>query len=300
MKQKIEKDSFFKSVGVILSGTVFAQAVTLFVAPLITRLYSPSEFGLFAVYISVMAIIVVLGSLRYEMAILLPRKRRDAYSILILCFLIAMPISILVFAVLSYLSFSSLQISAYFLFLPFAFFATVGCQILTKWQLREKKFHRIAVSRVAQSSLTAAVQLSFFKGGPLGLIAAHFLGQVIQFIILKKNAVFARDVFRENKKRLEEVAFRYRRFPLFDTSYAVFFAAGQQSPTVLLGLMFGPSAAGLYALSERVLSAPLNVIGGAVGSVFFSHVSDSTSVLERNQMNGFLGPVVMKKYFLKV
>ena len=33
MKQKIEKDSFFKSVGVILSGTVFAQAVTLFVAP---------------------------------------------------------------------------------------------------------------------------------------------------------------------------------------------------------------------------------------------------------------------------
>ncbi|WP_414433620.1 lipopolysaccharide biosynthesis protein [Alloalcanivorax venustensis] len=284
MKQKIEKDSFFKSVGVILSGTVFAQAVTLFVAPFITRLYSPSEFGLFAVYISVMAIIVVLGSLRYEMAILLPRKRRDAYSILILCFLIAMPISILVFAVLSYLSFSSLQISAYFLFLPFAFFATVGCQILTKWQLREKKFHRIAVSRVAQSSLTAAVQLSFFKGGPLGLIAAHFLGQVIQFIILKKNAVFARDVFRENKKKLEEVAFRYRRFPLFDTSYAVFFAAGQQSPTVLLGLMFGPSAAGLYALSERVLSAPLNVIGGAVGSVFFSHVSDSTSVLERNQM----------------
>ena len=111
MKQKIEKDSFFKSVGVILSGTVFAQAVTLFVAPFITRLYSPSEFGLFAVYISVMAIIVVLGSLRYEMAILLPRKRRDAYSILILCFLIAMPISILVFAVLSYLSFSSLQIS---------------------------------------------------------------------------------------------------------------------------------------------------------------------------------------------
>ena len=76
MKQKIEKDSFFKSVGVILSGTVFAQAVTLFVAPFITRLYSPSEFGLFAVYISVMAIIVVLGSLRYEMAILLTKEKK--------------------------------------------------------------------------------------------------------------------------------------------------------------------------------------------------------------------------------
>ena len=76
---------FFRNVTVLAGGTAFAQILTILASPLISRLYSPDELGMFAVYVSIYSVIVSVASWRYEVAIPLPEADKIAANLLILC-----------------------------------------------------------------------------------------------------------------------------------------------------------------------------------------------------------------------
>ncbi|MFH4122330.1 translocase, partial [Acinetobacter baumannii] len=60
---------FLKAVSVLVGGTAFAQGLAIIALPFITRLYSPSDFSIFAVYASILGILTVASCLRFEIAI---------------------------------------------------------------------------------------------------------------------------------------------------------------------------------------------------------------------------------------
>ncbi len=68
-----------KSFGVLLSGTLFAQGIGYAIAPILTRLYSPAEFGELALFMRITGFISAVATLRYELAIPLPKEDKDAY-----------------------------------------------------------------------------------------------------------------------------------------------------------------------------------------------------------------------------
>ncbi len=84
LKSLLPKSSFARNVAVIAGGTAAGQSIVVLASPIITRLYTPEEFGVLAVYTSFLGILSVLASLRYELAIPLPEKDRDAASLLVL------------------------------------------------------------------------------------------------------------------------------------------------------------------------------------------------------------------------
>ena len=53
----------------MVSSTTFAQAIPLAVSPILTRIYSPDEFGVFAIYIAIFYILSSFSTMRYELAI---------------------------------------------------------------------------------------------------------------------------------------------------------------------------------------------------------------------------------------
>ena len=65
----------------LLTGSGLAQAIALAVSPLLTRLYAPGQFGLFALYLSVVALLAVVATGRYELAIVLPEADDDAWQV---------------------------------------------------------------------------------------------------------------------------------------------------------------------------------------------------------------------------
>lgn len=83
------KSEFSRNVLTLMTGTTISQALPIAVAPILTRIYSPEDFGLFAFYFAIVSILAVLATGRYELAIALPKKRDDAYQIVILSSIIS-------------------------------------------------------------------------------------------------------------------------------------------------------------------------------------------------------------------
>ena len=75
-----------KNIFILFTGSTLAQLIPIAIAPILTRLYSPEEFGLLAIFISLAAIFSPIASLRYELSILLPKSNSDAKDLAYLCF----------------------------------------------------------------------------------------------------------------------------------------------------------------------------------------------------------------------
>ena len=77
----------------LVSGTAFAQIITILASPILTRLYSPEAFGFLAIFISITSIVGVIACMRYELAIMLPKSDEKAANLLALCLLSVVAIS---------------------------------------------------------------------------------------------------------------------------------------------------------------------------------------------------------------
>src|SRR5689334_20645668 len=73
-KMFLPKGSFARSVSLLAGGTAVGQALIVLGAPLLTRLYSVTDFGYLQIYMSVMSFAVLGATLRYDQAILLPER----------------------------------------------------------------------------------------------------------------------------------------------------------------------------------------------------------------------------------
>ncbi len=84
MERWIIKNNFAKRVSLLIGATAVAQLILILSMPLLTRLYTPEDFGLLAIYSSILAVISVVASLCYESAIPLPKNDETAAHILLL------------------------------------------------------------------------------------------------------------------------------------------------------------------------------------------------------------------------
>ncbi|MDP4274087.1 MAG: hypothetical protein Q8907_07400, partial [Bacteroidota bacterium] len=79
------KDSeFFRNIITLFSGNVVAQIIPLLAYPVLTRLYQPSDFGTLALFTSIVGILSVMATGRYELSVILPKRDEDAAGLLVL------------------------------------------------------------------------------------------------------------------------------------------------------------------------------------------------------------------------
>ena len=86
---------FISNVITLGSATVLGQILGVIVTPVLSRLYSPADFGAYQLFISIVTIIAVVSCLSYQIAINLPKKDEDAASIVVLCVIFIIITSIL-------------------------------------------------------------------------------------------------------------------------------------------------------------------------------------------------------------
>ncbi|MDQ2914197.1 MAG: oligosaccharide flippase family protein, partial [Chloroflexota bacterium] len=155
-----------------------AQVLNVLAAPVVTRLYTPAEFGIFAVFISMLSIAVVPASLRYEAAIPLPNDDDTARRLVLLCFgLLAVTGSVTAIGVIVFggalVDLMNAHVpERYLLLLPVSLVGVGAIQILGSWAVRLKSFGDIARARVTQSAAQVGTQLGLgmLHAGPIGLL----------------------------------------------------------------------------------------------------------------------------------
>lgn len=276
LERFLPKSGFARSVSVLVSGTAAGQVILVLIAPILTRLYAPEDFGLLAFFAALAALVGVVASLRYQLAIPLPESDRDGAHILALCLCAVVGTTlitillVLLFGEVTAAALGEPSLTRYLWLLPVAVVLTGTYQALEKWAVRKRAFGDIAQSKIIQSGAAAGTQLGLFVLGPLGLI----LGQVIGH---GAGSGRLASLVRRNKPLhcvtlggMTAVAIRYSRFPIYSTWNGLLNTASLQMVPVVLVALFGAATAGLYALTLRILTLPANLIGNAVGSVFLS------------------------------
>lgn len=267
----------------LVGGTSAGQVVAILVAPILARLYTPDEFGVFSLLTSIALVIASVSALRFELAILLPERDADALSVAWLAlsavFITVMLTTIAALVVGSHSAGSLLPYASgpYLLTIPFLV-ALIGVYtILNQLAIRDQRYRTIATRNFFQQSTTALGQATFgaMGWGTVGLISGMAIGQTagIAALVRKERAWLSRamDSFRLSKLRRQ--VHRYIRFPVILTPAALLNNLGQYSPVLLLGFYYGAEAAGWIGLTQRVLGIPVAVIGLAVAQVYLGSLA---------------------------
>ena len=276
------KNKFIQSVLALAGGTIGAQIIMLFATPFLTRLYSPTEFGFFAIYGSILAIFGIISCLRYELAIPLPIKDAPAVNLVVICvFIVTLISAITAFIILvqSQLisEFLGLEEVEYlFWALPVGIFFTGIYNVFTYWNIRKKKFGRIATTKLSQVVVALLIQFSAFKLGSIALVSGYLTGQAVSAITLVKSfkpALLAKYI---SWNSIKLTAIRYKQFPLVSIWSGLINTLGSQLPTLVFATYFSVSAVGLFALANRFLAIPTALIGQSLGQVFLAHGAESS------------------------
>lgn len=277
-----QKD-FNRNTVILVSSTAFGQGIGILIIPILTRLYSPEDFGVLAIYTSSLSMLLALSSMRYEWAIPIAKDEESVAHLLILCLFILIGFTFLVgFAIWlaqgkirqwGYLS----PIQPYLLLLPIGILGAGIYQILNAWAVRERDFTALAKTKIRQSLTGSVIQLvlGFSKQGPLGLLLGNLLSQTVgsetlAVILWRKNKPILRKI---KMAGIRYVAYYYYKFPLFSTGSNFLNMAGLQLMPILLASFYGPNVAGWFALSQQILGIPKTLIGNAVAQTFWGEAS---------------------------
>ena len=278
-----------RQVMTLVTGTGLAQLIPLAVSPLLTRLYTPHDFGVFALYASLLAVLAVLGSARYELALMLPKDDTDALALVALAMAIVLAASAVVLAAVLLFQaglarwLDSPALGPWLFLVPVSMLLTGLVNTLTVWANRTSSYRQISISRVLQSASAAAVAVALGWGlsrgseAGVGLVVGAVVGQALA------GASLAWPFWRRWGARLQGVgwqpmraqALRFREFPAINMPHALLDALQGSAVVALIAALFGPTLLGFHALAQRVVRTPMATLGSAVAQVFQKRAADA-------------------------
>jgi lipopolysaccharide exporter len=294
---RLRKSSFVKNVLVVMTGTAAAQAIGLALAPVISRLFYPSDFGIFGSFMSISAIITAGATLEYSQAIMLPKEKEDAIHLFLASCLSAFAVGILCLAVCLIVpaTVNGLMKTDGVWALALLAVSTVvaglnrSCQA---WCVRVKAFKQTSTSQVIRSLSSNGAQIGFgiLSGGAAGLILSSVLADVLASLnlirVLRPDLAALRRCIRWD--RIKKLAKDYHDFPLYVASQNVMNALSSGLPVLLLAHYYGLVVAGAYAFGVRILEVPMGFVLSALRQVLFQKAG------ETQHRGGKLAPLYVK------
>lgn len=299
--QKLNKNIPFSSFKTLISGTAIAQAISILTYPIITRLYSPEDFGIYALYNSFLTTIVIISSLKYELAIPLPKSNKTGKNIVLFCILLITIISFLglIFAIIFDNSNLAIGNNSYLkkiiYIIPLGIFFTALYNILEYWHIREKNFKLISIAKFERAFLTSLSQFGLLLLNFPSLVVSALLGQILAAIQLfikfkSKHKLIIK------KSEISKIYKRYIKFPIYFIPGSFINAFGSEIPVFILSFFFSASVAGQYSIAYRVLILPISLLSKSISDIFFSFAS------EKKRNNKDINDLVFKllTYQLKI
>ncbi|MBR4531776.1 oligosaccharide flippase family protein [bacterium] len=280
--RKFKENDFAKNILTLLTGTTAAQIIPFAVSPVLTRLYSPDDFGVLALFFSICSILSVVAAGRYELSIVIPEKDEEAANIVALAIWISVFFALfmqIVFAVFNSGIASLLgneSISFWLYFVPLVVFMMSLYNILRYFSIRIKDFKNVAVTRAVKSASGAFIKLGlgfagFTSGGLVaGEVASHFFGNTS----LVRNVYRRKELFSGvNRAKMVEEAKKYSDFPKFSLPGALSNALSLNLNSFFLTSLFSLAVLGQYALVNKAVSVPLTLLGSSVSDAYFQRAA---------------------------
>lgn len=260
----IKASKFSRQVAGMMAFTAMGQALYLLVGPVIGRLFTPEEIGLYGQLITIAVSTSMMTSLCYEMAIPACRSEKEAISITVGAFLLALTISCGLGATFSLLAMRGQFGLAQFPIWAGALLTAILVsnsitQIVQNWQLRDQNALIIGKAGITLNLVRGGSQIAFGLAWPVWavLVAGEILGRIANFVhVIKDRPNFLKSRhFQWSDVR--EALWRFREFPFVLTPALIVDAVAIVVQISVLGMLFGAAAMGQYFLMRRTLDLPV-------------------------------------------
>ena len=277
------ENRLFRNILKLKSGEGIGRAIGFMAAPIVTRLYTSSDFGMLAVFASLCALFYPFCTFKYTVAIPLHPNEIVGVNALAACLLIlAVNTVILAASLFLYHSqilslFSSEAIDSFWYFIPFAFLFSGLADALSYFSTRYRNFSVIAKVTVVQRAVGALTKIV------LGLLHFNVVGLLIGNILAESGGLtlYIRTYWRRLKDnaskvttgRIRFVLKRYIEFPSYRLPSQILQNASGSIPVLYFAWQYGASVTGLISLAISMLSVPVGIVCTSVGKAFYGEIA---------------------------
>ena len=258
---KITKNQYLLDIIKLLSGNVAAQLINLVSIPILTVIYSPSEFGVYGSLLFSINLCANFIGLKYEVSVIHPECEEKSIKLYINSLLLAVLFSVILSFIFYFFTSNFLVISLCSLML---FLINANNLLLT----RMGKFKIISILRITQTSFFAILPLFFFYlfDNKLALISNLLISLLITsfiglFLIIRGNSI--------NKISLDfDLLKEYKQYPLKAAPSGILNSLSTYFPVFFINGYFDSTSAGFYFLIEKLMLAPISIISNAFSNVY--------------------------------
>lgn len=278
ISKKINLNSI-KSVGILFSGSLIALLISFITAPIITRIFSTQDIGIYSYILSVVTTFWPVLNGRYDMMIVSESSDEQSFSLIKLSSLIGVGISLLVgitFSVYIYLSKSNIPLLSTILFIPTILISLSFHNILSAYNNRGKKYKVLAISNVIKNLIqyVGPVLIGIIHPSANSLLIAYLVGIIssvlYQYKELKNHLKY---IISLKIKDLINIQKKYSKQPIFSAPAILANTLSYSLITFFIEYLYDLNIVGYYSISTRLLGVPLSLISGNVAKVFYEEAS---------------------------
>lgn len=288
--QKLRDRFKGKDASGILRGTIsltmgagFAKLIGIASIAVLARIYSPDDYAVLAIYSALVNIIVPVMTLRYVIAVPLPKTDAAAANVMALSALLVVAISMLGGAAMWLLGpglLGALEMDALTPWRGLVIAGAVAVAVyegLTMWATRKHAFSIIARTQVVQSLMGEGLKIALGLAGlrPFGLMLGQLVSQSggISSLALTQRKEYRRLARFVSVTRMKRLAKRYWSFPAYRLPSQVLLIGSAQMPVLLSATFYGKDATGQLALAFTALAVPATLMADSVGKAYFAGIS---------------------------
>jgi O-antigen/teichoic acid export membrane protein len=278
-----QKKSYYKNFLLLFTGNSISQVVPLLLAPIIGRIFSPHQLATQENFLAIVSLVSIIVAGRYEIALVLPQTQKKANNLFVLTILITLCISLLALLMMLFSNeiskwYKDEELGKYIFYLSPAVFLVGLNNIFTQWIIRVGKYSLVSASRISQSVTqnTGYAILGYLGWGINGLIIAWLLGNMISVIMLFFPSLNCFNWGDIDKREIKSVINEYKDFPIINSLHAftgIF--AEQFFLFFLITRNYGAMVLGLFAVMNRYVRAPLNLVGNAISQIYYREANEA-------------------------
>lgn len=303
-----EMNKIVKDSAKLLSANVVAQVIGLLVYPVLTRLYSPDDFGLLNLFLSIGGVLILFATSEYHYAIVLPQKDSDGRAVFHVGLIILSIVTLITLLSVPFAShiaalFKAPSLAKWYWVMPI-YVCLLGFWALLNYSYtRKKQYNYIGTYQVSQPLVNAASKVGFGYAGFLsgGMIVSSVIGPfvaIVSSLCLSWRKGIASYFTPSTRAERKAVAREYAKFPAFSLPKSLVNVLSSNLPAFLLTPFFGLTELGFFAMAITLAYRPINMICGSFYQVLYQRVADLVN--RRQPIKSLLGGYIWKTLLVTI
>lgn len=273
----------FKGMATLAVGNGLAKIIGLVSIQVLTRIYSPEHFGILSIFTALSMILTPLITLRYELAVPLPRRDSTAVTLMALSASVLLLMTLIMGTLIwlagpALLSMVSMEaITPYRGLLIAAVFLIGLYEVLLIWAVRRRAYPAVARTQLQQSVAGAISKIGFGLMGlmPSGLLYGQVLGSAAGITRLVRS--FGSEVKQHWRHVTVRRAWRllqhYRSFPVYRLPSQLLQTFSSQAPLLMTAAIYDAGTTGQLGLALMTLALPMQLLGYTTSKAYYAEIA---------------------------